>query len=369
MGLLERTEQIQELLKPITYYNILGPIGLAIRKAIFRVPDEWLDNDNAPEIASVRALQQLAQKLRQAAISQSDETISTAKLAQIFAASSALQAEFAQWLDTYGYLSEVGTDIAVATWREQPEAYQKLLLTMAQKSVVTNLDATRKLGLTFWQKWRLDKCQERARVKNEISQVYARLLAHLRWTFLAIEAGGLAMGVFQEAGDIFYLEFGEIQQWIRSGDRVSFQDTIRERREQLKVDRLRPIPPVVYGNLLPNSQEQTRTPATSTTKIIQGIPASIGRVEGLVKICRTVTTDLGENAIVVVPYTDAGWAPLLLGATAIISEVGGQLSHGAIIAREYKIPAVMNIAEATTRFRDGQKVRVDGYLGTVELLE
>ncbi|WP_377477076.1 MAG: glycerol-3-phosphate acyltransferase [Microcoleus anatoxicus] len=369
MGLLERTEQIQELLKPITYYNILGPIGLAIRKAIFRVPDEWLDNDNAPEIASVRALQQLAQKLRQAAISQSDETISTAKLAQIFAESSALQAEFVQWLDTYGYLSEVGTDIAVATWREQPEAYQKLLLTMAQKSVVTNLDATRKLGLTFWQKWRLDKCQERARVKNEISQVYARLLAHLRWTFLEIEAGGLAMEVFEEAGDIFYLEFGEIQQWIRSGDRVSFQDTIRERREQLKVDRLRPIPPVVYGNLLPNSQEKTRTPATSTTKIIQGIPASIGRVEGLVKICRTVTTDLGENAIVVVPYTDAGWAPLLLGATAIISEVGGQLSHGAIIAREYKIPAVMNIAEATTRFRDGQKVRVDGYLGTVELLE
>ncbi|WP_341737455.1 glycerol-3-phosphate acyltransferase [Microcoleus sp. CAWBG640] len=369
MGLLERTEQIQEWLKPITYYNILGPIGLAIRKAIFRVPDEWLDNDNAPEIASVRALQQLAQKLRQAAISQSDETISTAKLAQIFAESSALQAEFDQWLDTYGYLSEVGTDIAVATWREQPEAYQKLLLTMAQKSVVTNLDATRKLGLTFWQKWRLDKCQERARVKNEISQVYARLLAHLRWTFLTIEAGGLAMGVFQETGDIFYLEFGEIQQWIRSGDRVSFQDTIRERRAQLKVDRLRPIPPVVYGNLLPNSQEKTRTPATSTTKIIQGIPASIGRVEGLVKICRTVTTDLGENAIVVVPYTDAGWAPLLLGATAIISEVGGQLSHGAIIAREYKIPAVMNIPEATTRFRDGQKVRVDGYLGTVELLE
>lgn len=81
-----------------------------------------------------------------------------------------------------------------------------------------------------------------------------------------------------------------------------------------------------------------------------------------------MTTDLGENAIVVVPYTDAGWAPLLLGATAIISEVGGQLSHGAIVAREYKIPAVMNIPEATTRFRDGQKVRVDGYLGTVELL-
>ncbi|MEG4863976.1 MULTISPECIES: glycerol-3-phosphate acyltransferase [unclassified Microcoleus] len=367
--LLERAEQIQEWLKPITYYNILGPIGLAIRKAIFRVPDEWLDNGNAPEIASVRALQQLAKKLREAASSQSNETISTAQLTQIFAESSALQAEFAEWLDTYGYLSEVGTDIAVATWREQPEIYQKLIVTMAQKSAVTNLDESRKLGLSFWQKWRLDKCQERTTVKNEISQVYARLLADLRWTFLEIEACGLVMEVFAEAGDIFYLEFGEIQQWIRSGASVGFQDTISQRRDRLLADRDRPIPAVVYGNLLPNSRQRSIDSATSATGIMQGIPASIGCVEGFIKICRTATTDLGESAIVVVPYTDAGWAPLLLGATAIISEVGGQLSHGAIIAREYKIPAVMNIAEATTRLRDGQKVRVDGYLGTVELLE
>ena len=367
--LLERAEQIQEWLKPITYYNILGPIGLAIRKAIFRVADEWLANDTAPEIASIRALQQLSQKLRKTAILQFDETVSVAELAQIFAESSDLQAEFAQWLDSYGYLSEVGTDIAVPTWREQPETYQKLLITLAQKPAVANLAETGKLGLTFAQKWRLNKCQQRSLVKNEISEIYARLLAHLRWTFLEIEACGLAMQVFQESGDIFYLEFGEIQQWIRSGASVSFQETISQRRDRLLADRDRPVPPVVYGNLLPNSQKSSIVPATSETNIMQGIPASIGCVEGFVKICRTVTAELGENAIAVVPYTDAGWAPLLLGATAIIAEVGGQLSHGAIIAREYKIPAVMNIAEATTRLRDGQKVRVDGYLGTVELLE
>jgi len=369
LELLERAEQIQEWLKPITYYNILGPIGLAIRKAIFRVADEWLANDTAPEIASIRALQQLSQKLRKTAILQFDETVSVAELAQIFAESSALQAEFAQWLDSYGYLSEVGTDIAVPTWREQPETYQKLLITLAQKPAVANLAETGKLGLTFAQKWRLNKCQQRSLVKNEISEIYARLLAHLRWTFLEIEACGLAMQVFQESGDIFYLEFGEIQQWIRSGASVSFQETISQRRDRLLADRDRPIPAVVYGNLLPNTQKSSIVPATPESNIMQGIPASIGCVEGFVKICRTVTADLGENAIAVVPYTDAGWAPLLLGATAIIAEVGGQLSHGAIIAREYKIPAVMNIAEATTRLRDGQKVRVDGYLGTVELLE
>ncbi|MEG3859451.1 PEP/pyruvate-binding domain-containing protein, partial [Microcoleus sp. herbarium12] len=367
--LIERAEQIQEWLKPITYYNILGPIGLAIRKAIFRVDDAWLVNDTAPEIASVRALQQLAEKLRQAAISQSGENVSAADLALIFSESPALQSEFDNWLDLYGYLSEVGTDIAVPTWREQPETYRKLLITMAQKSAVANSPATDKLSLTFAQKWRLNKCQERALVKNQISEIYARLLAHLRWTFLEIEACGLEMQVFEQPGDIFYLEFGEIQEWIRSGASVSFQDTIRLRRDRLLMDRDRPIPPVVYGNLLPNSRPRSIDSSTSATAIMQGIPASIGCVEGFVKICRSVTTELGENAIAVVPYTDAGWAPLLLGAKAIVAEVGGQLSHGAIVAREYKIPAVMNVAEATTRLRDGQKVRVDGYLGTVELLE
>jgi phosphohistidine swiveling domain-containing protein len=367
--LLARSEQIQEWLKPITYYNILGPIGLAIRKAIFRVDDDWLNNDTAPEIASVRALQQLAEKLRTTAILQFGEIVSTAQLAQFFAETPALQAEFEQWLNTYGYLSEVGTDIAVPTWREQPEFYRKLLLTLAQKSAIANSPAIDKLSLNFAQKWRLNKCQERATVKSQISEVYARLLAHLRWTFLEIEACGLEMQVFEKPGDIFYLEFAEIQQWIRSGANVCFQDRIALRRDRLLTDRDRPIPPVVYGNLLPNSRKRSIDSSTSTTAIMQGIPASIGCVEGFVKICRSVTTDLGENAIAVVPYTDAGWAPLLLGAKAIVAEVGGQLSHGAIIAREYKIPAVMNIAEATTRLRDGQKVRVDGYLGTVELLE
>jgi pyruvate,water dikinase len=407
--LLERAEQIQEWLKPITYYNILGPIGLAIRKAMFRISDEWLDNNSAPEIASVRALQQLAQKLRQTAVLQFQETVSAAELTRVFAETPALEVEFLQWLDRYGYLSEVGTDIAVPTWREQPEIYQRLLVNMAleegrsvadfvadaadgglaagnvsgiadvRKTEVgsrnkpeergkNDLVENHKLKLSFWQKWRLDKCQERARVKSEISEIYAQLLAHLRWTFLAIEACGMSMGVFEEKGDIFYLEFGGIQEWIRRGENVSFREIIKERRERLEFDRTRAIPPVVYGNLLPNTQKMAVEIAT-TTSVMQGIPASIGIVEGVVKICRSATVELGENAIAVVPYTDAGWAPLLLGAKAIVAEVGGQLSHGAIIAREYKIPAVMNVAEATTRLQDGQKVRVDGYLGTVELLE
>nr|WP_239651359.1 PEP-utilizing enzyme [Neosynechococcus sphagnicola] len=69
-----------------------------------------------------------------------------------------------------------------------------------------------------------------------------------------------------------------------------------------------------------------------------------------------------------VPYTDSGWAPLLARAGGLIAEVGGRLSHGAIVAREYGIPAVMDIPHATQVLRDGQRVRIDGQLGTVEIL-
>lgn len=356
--LLERAEEILILLKPLTYYNILGPIGLAIRKALFRVADEWLINDNAPEIASVRKLQQLADKLRENF--QSTDSLSEAL---------SHHSEFQNWLDTYGYLSEVGTDIAVPTWREQPEHFRQLLITMAQKSADFRGESSQKLKLNFWQRWRLAQCQKRAIIKNQICEIYGRLLAHLRWIFLEIEKHGLERQVFEEVGDIFYLEFGEIQRWIRSGEEVNFKEMIRERRDQLQEDIQRVVPPVVYGNLLPKSDIKPSI-YPENTSILQGIPASVGCVEGTVKIYRTVAGIVaGEKMILVVPYTDAGWAPLLLQAKAIIAEVGGQLSHGAIIAREYKIPAVMNVSEAMTRLKDGQRVRVDGYRGTVELLE
>ncbi|MBD1880999.1 PEP-utilizing enzyme [Trichocoleus sp. DQ-A2] len=68
------------------------------------------------------------------------------------------------------------------------------------------------------------------------------------------------------------------------------------------------------------------------------------------------------------PYTDSGWAALLSRVGGLIAEVGGRLSHGAIVAREYGIPAVMDIHNATQLLQDGQRVRIDGQQGTVEIL-
>ncbi|MEM1169378.1 MAG: glycerol-3-phosphate acyltransferase [Cyanobacteria bacterium P01_H01_bin.35] len=415
--LLAQAEIIQEWLKPITFYNILGPIGLAIRRSLFRVSEEWLPTDTAPEIVSIRELQKLAVKLKMA-------TNYDVEIEAEFEQNLELQKEFQQWLESYGYLSEVGTDISVATWGEKPDNFRDLLFAMAGKSEREKDNFSVK-SLNLWQRWRLSQCAKRARTKGKIAEVYGKLLAYLRQTFLAIEikfksqkskvksdGGQENLEIFEEKGDIFYLEFEEIRQWILSTeDSVGWVDegnptnnvgieeqnrrefkvvspsspfpqtspssetphTLRQlicqRKEQLEKDGDRQVPSVVYGNVLPQESQETIS-TEENTSFLQGIPGSVGCVEGYVKICRSLEVNLAEseNLIIVVPYTDAGWAPLLLKAKGIIAEVGGQLSHGAIIAREYGIPAVMNISGAMTRLQDGQKVRVDGYRGTVELL-
>jgi len=361
--LLNRIEQIQTWLKPITYYNILGPIGLAIRRSLFKIPEELLPAETAPEIMSIRELEKLAEKLRQATGSENIE--------ETFKQNRELQTEFQQWLESYGYLSEVGTDIAVATWREQPDNFRELLLTMAQKPPTKKEEKTSTASsLSWWNNWRLKQCYNRALVKGQIAEIYGKFLAHLRWSFLAIESYGIEGGILEGEGDIFYLQFTEIKEWIREGKVEGLKEKISQRREQLETDKKRQIPPVVYGNLLPAEKEEVNKDKISEFEL-KGIPASVGCVEGVVKVCRSVGTSFeeGENPILVVPYTDAGWAPLLLRGKAIIAEVGGQLSHGAIIAREYQIPAVMNVANATNILRDGQRVRVDGYRGIVEIID
>jgi pyruvate,water dikinase len=78
--------------------------------------------------------------------------------------------------------------------------------------------------------------------------------------------------------------------------------------------------------------------------------------------------EIDKDTILVVPYTDSGWVAPIARAGGLISEVGGRLSHGAIVAREYGIPAVMDVRDATHLLHDGQRVRLDGQRGTIEIL-
>lgn len=108
---------------------------------------------------------------------------------------------------------------------------------------------------------------------------------------------------------------------------------------------------------------------TDTDDVISGNPVSPGVVEGVVHVVLDPRgTHLAPGEILVCPGTDPAWTPLFMAAGGLITEVGGMMTHGSVVAREYGIPAVVGVHQATTRLKDGQRIRVDGTLGKVMVL-
>ena len=330
--ILEQIEEILTVLKKATYYSILAPLSFALRRSISRVPFEKLDNSQAPEIASMRSLSELRKNTI-------DRDFDSA---------------FSLWLETYGYLSEVGTDISIPRWRENPPYLLQLPLDIPGNNSQKKVKSSHNV-------------QKRLNIKNQVTEIYSRLLAHLRWHFLALETLWLQQQILSETGDIFYLNYSEVTQLGQNNKIANLKQIIRQRRQQFQENsQLNDIPYIVYGQ--PPKKEFLVSNLTAK-KRLQGIAASGGTVEGRVKIMPTLQNlEIAPDTILVIPYTDSGWSPLLSQAVGIIAEVGGQLSHGAIIAREYGIPAVMDVHNAMKLLKDGQLIRLDGSQGIIEIL-
>jgi len=107
-------------------------------------------------------------------------------------------------------------------------------------------------------------------------------------------------------------------------------------------------------------------PATQGTEL-RGVGASPGRAEGFVRVLRDPSEAgrLAQGEVLVVPHADVGWSPLFLVAGAVVTGMGGMLSHAAIVAREYGVPAVFGVPGVMGRLRTGDRVVVDGTAGTV----
>ena len=101
-----------------------------------------------------------------------------------------------------------------------------------------------------------------------------------------------------------------------------------------------------------------------------GNPVSPGVIEGVVRVILDPATEtLGPGEILVAPFTDPGWTPLFINAGALVMEIGGALAHGSVVAREYGIPAVVGVYQATSRLRTGDRIRMDGSSGLIEVIQ
>jgi pyruvate,water dikinase len=392
-AITKRIEEILALLKQATYFNILAPLSLALRQALLKVDLATLDSSRNPEVRALEEIKQMAVQLRshlpelglKSPLNPDLETPNNS--ASLFAALSEhpeghiVFDQLDRFLERYGYLSEVATDIAVPTWRESPQPVRELLTQhflnpnppaeQISPSETPPAAEQHQSPPPAKPTWKSKQVQSRLDLKGRVAEVYDRLLANLRGCFVELESRWLSTGQLESQGDIFFLT------WSNICAQLSAPIPANELRLKIHLEKVRwqsqkehRVPYLIYGQAAATLPTNAAALPVSTGTLT-GIGASVGQIEGTVHVLETLSGEISNidaSTILVVPYTDAGWSPLLARIGGLIAEVGGQLSHGAIIAREYGIPAVMNVSDATQKLTTGQRVRIDGQRGTVEVL-
>lgn len=192
------------------------------------------------------------------------------------------------------------------------------------------------------------------------------LLAYIREVLQSIGKDLVEAGRLESGEDIFFLTLQEAHAALAGED---MHDIVRQRRAGYEQELQRRHVPRV---LLSDGTEPTPTvsDATETQGMLRGTPASPGSVTGRARVIFDPTgAYLEPGEILVAPSTDPGWTPLFLTAGGLVMEMGGAISHGAVVAREYGIPAVVGVAGATEHITTGQEITVDGTAGKVILEE
>jgi rifampicin phosphotransferase len=171
--------------------------------------------------------------------------------------------------------------------------------------------------------------------------------------------------LLREKEDIFYLTFQELRDVVRT-NQVDEQ-LIRQRKDAFRSYQALTPPRVLTsdGEVLAGAYRRVDVPAGA----LVGLPVSAGTIEGRARVILDIEqADLDAGDILVTAYTDPSWTPLFVAIKGLVTEVGGLMTHGAVIAREYGLPAVVGVEHATQLIRDGQRIRVHGTDGYVEIL-
>lgn len=175
----------------------------------------------------------------------------------------------------------------------------------------------------------------------------------------------VAAGVLREPEDAWFLTFDELHDAART-HRADLA-LVDRRREEFRADHARRPPRVMTsdGEIVVGRYRRDDVPPGA----LVGTAVSTGTVEGRARVVRALTdADVAPGEILVTVQTDPSWTPAFVTAAALVTEVGGTMTHGAVIAREYGIPAVVGVEDATQVIADGRRIRVDGTAGYVELL-
>ena len=208
----------------------------------------------------------------------------------------------------------------------------------------------------------------RENIKNEA----IKLVSWIRRIILEAGVRLERQGKLREANDIFFLELDEVKGLLDGAANFSVAARVATRKAEYLQHQDMEAQVVVVGSTLLGRRASPGDPLPtgSTRRKLPGLPVSPGKASGQARVIlsQDMHTRLLPGEVLVAPFTDPGWTPYFLNAVAIVVDIGGQLSHGSIIAREYGIPAVVNVGVGTKAIKNGQLIEVDGDLGVVTFL-
>jgi pyruvate,water dikinase len=292
------------------------------------------------------------------------------------------------WLDRYGMRCVGEIDITKPRWSERPTALVPLILGNVKNFEDGAGQRRFEQGRQeAWQKEqellrRLRELPDGERKADEAKRMIDRVRTYAGYReypkygiisryfaykqALLAEAERLVQAqVLQEKEDIFYLTFQELHDVVRT-NQVADQ-LIRQRREAFRSYQALTPPRVLTsdGEVIAGAYRRDGLPAGA----LVGLPVSAGTIEGRARVILDMAeADLDAGDILVTAYTDPSWTPLFVTIAGLVTEVGGLMTHGAVIAREYGLPAVVGVEHATRLIQDGQRIRVYGTDGYVEIL-
>lgn len=340
-----------------------------------------------------RALRALAQ--RAAAIPEARQILLDSPVEEVLARLRACPAAepLLAWLETFlaehGHSSQQEFELMAPRWRDDPAPMLSMLQghvraadsADAEKQGAVRQRATQTMhgrltrGLERLLPWRraffallLRWTQDYSVLRENMKYAFVLVYGHLREDYLTLAAQLVKAGQLDAVDDIFFLRAEELTGLVDGSLGVSAaRDLIAQRRREHELHLTTDAPSTIEERNGEHRQPQAPQTERSTAQVLPGLAASPGRVTARARVMfdplEAVSLQKGE--VLVAPATNPAWSPLFLTAGALVTEIGGLLSHGAIVAREYGLPAVLNVKDATKIIRTGQLLTVDGWQGTV----
>lgn len=298
-----------------------------------------------------------------------------------------LTAGFDAFLEEFGHMSDVGTDFSYPKWHEEPEKVFGMVLNATSDQSGTGMVTMRELSekglkVSAGLRRQYEKAGRFKVYREQISSYYIYGYGLFRKLFVKLGDDLAGRGVTENRDDIFYLTKQEVDEIIGNGKMGSdhggknqsdlvngraqgefshYKEMIARRKQEMEDTKDIVLPPVIYG-------EEAPVIGSDTAKNHSGIGTSSGSFTGITRVVKG-TGDFNavkKGDILLIPFSDVSWTPILVKAGAIVSETGGMLAHCSIIAREMGIPALVSVPNACA-FGTGLKVTVDGSNGILTI--